>query len=346
MMITMVDAIDRALVHALQLDGRAPYSRIGEVLGVSTQTVARRFNRLRAEAGLRVIGLPDPQVMGRSQWLLRLTAAPHAAQDLAGALSRRSDTSWIKLASGGTEIVSIVHTTQSDGNALLLHDIPRTAGITSVSAHYLLHLYVGGPTAWRGRAKSLTPAQETALRGFPPPETGATAETAAVSGRESGRGLNAGDGKLLSALGVDGRATHAELAVRTGWSAATVARRMEELQGSGAIFFDVDIDPVALGFTTSAMLWLSVPPAHLDAVGRALAEHDELGFVAATTGRSNLVAQAVCASPNALHTYLTERVGAIEHITAIETVPVLRTVKAAAPFSPGLVGLRDRKSVV
>ncbi len=328
MIVTMVDAIDRALVHALQLDGRAPYSRIGEVLGVSTQTVARRFNRLRAEAGLRVIGLPDPEVAGRSQWLLRLTAVPHAAQDLAGALSRRSDTSWIKLASGGTEIVSIVHTTQSDGNALLLHDIPRTAGITSVSAHYLLHLYVGGPTAWRGRAKTLTTTQESALRSLPGlPDRGVV------------RGLNAGDGKLLSALGADGRATHADLAVRTGWSAATVARRMEELQQSGAIYFDVDIDPAALGFTTSAMLWLSVPPAHLDAVGRALAEHDELGFVAATTGRTNLVAQAICASPNALHTYLTERVGAIEHITAIETVPVLRTVKAAAPFSPGLVGL-------
>ncbi|TCC28539.1 Lrp/AsnC family transcriptional regulator [Kribbella sindirgiensis] len=323
----MVDAIDRALVHALQLDGRAPYSRIGEVLGVSTQTVARRFNRLRAEAGLRVIGLPDPQLAGRSQWLLRLTAVPHAAQDLAGALSRRSDTSWIKLASGGTEIVSIVHTTQSDGNALLLHDIPRTAGITSVSAHYLLHLYVGGPTAWRGRAKSLTPAQESALRRPRLPE----GEVKVV--------LNAGDRKLLAGLGVDGRATHAELAVRTGWSAATVARRMEELQGTGAIYFDVDVDPGALGFTTSAMLWLSVPPAHLDAVGRALAGHDELGFVAATTGRTNLVAQAICASPNALHTYLTERVGAIEHITAIETVPVLRTVKAAAPFAPGLVGL-------
>jgi hypothetical protein len=95
MIVTMVDVIDRGLVHALQLDGRAPYSRIGEVLGVSTQTVARRFNRLRAEAGLRVIGLPDPQATGQSQWLLRLTAAPHAAQDLARALSRRSDTSWI-----------------------------------------------------------------------------------------------------------------------------------------------------------------------------------------------------------------------------------------------------------
>lgn len=318
----MLDEIDRGLIHALQLDGRAPYSRIGEVIGVSTQTVARRFNRLRAEAALRVVGLPDPQVAGRSLWLVRLTAAPQAAQDLAAALARRPDTSWIKLASGGTEIVSIVHTTPSDGNTLLLHDIPRTSGITSVSAHHLLHMYVGGPTAWRGRAKSLTSAQEAALR-----------PTAGPAGRGPVRALDAGDGKLLAALGNDGRATLADLAVRTGWSTATVARRLDELQHSGAIYFDVDVDPGALGFTTSAMLWLSVPPAHLDAVGQALTEHDELGFVAATTGRTNLVTQALCASPDALHTYLTKRLGAIEHITALETVPILRTVKAAAPFA-------------
>ncbi|MDX2971230.1 Lrp/AsnC family transcriptional regulator [Kribbella solani] len=316
----MVDVIDRALIHALQLDSRAPYSRIGEVLGVSTQTVARRFNRLRAEAGLRVVGLPDSQAAGQAQWLLRLTAAPQAARELAGALARRPDTSWVKLASGGTEIVATVHSSPSDGNQLLLHDIPRTAGITAVSAHYLLHLYVGGPTAWRGRVKSLTAAQQAALRTTAPD-------------RGSARELNAGDAKLLTALGEDGRMTLADLSERTGWSAATVARRLEELQQSGALYYDVDVDPVVLGYTTSAMLWLSVQPAYLDAVGRALAEHDELPFVAATTGRTNLVAQALCDSPGALHSYLVDRVGAIEHIAAIETTPVLRTVKAAAPFS-------------
>lgn len=321
----MLDEIDRALLHALQLDGRAPYSRIGEVLGVSTQTVARRFSRLRAEAGLRVTALPDPQAAGRSQWLLRLTAAPQAAQDLAGALARRPDTSWVKLASGGTEIVSIVSNATTDGNALLLHDIPRTSSITAVSAHYLLHMYVGGPTAWRGRARSLTDEQVAAL-------------TRTRDGTPTT--LSATDGKLLTALGEDGRATLADLAVRTGWSTATVARRLDELLRSGAIFLDVDVDPMALGFTTSAMLWLSVPPAHLDAVGRALTEHDELVLVAATTGRTNLVTQAICSGQDALHTYLTQRLGAIEHITAIETAPILRTVKAAAPFAPGLVGWR------
>jgi DNA-binding Lrp family transcriptional regulator len=35
------DELDRAIVHALHIDGRAPFSRIASVLDVSDQTVAR-----------------------------------------------------------------------------------------------------------------------------------------------------------------------------------------------------------------------------------------------------------------------------------------------------------------
>ena len=41
----MLDQLDRQLVRALQLDPRAPFSLIAEVLGVSEQTVARRYRQ-------------------------------------------------------------------------------------------------------------------------------------------------------------------------------------------------------------------------------------------------------------------------------------------------------------
>lgn len=318
----MLDEIDRALVHALRLDGRAPFSRIGAVLGVSTQTIARRFRRLAAEAGLRVVGLADPRRAGQAQWLARLTATPHTTQDLARALARRDDTSWVRLASGGTEIFAVIHTTPGDGNSLLLDDIPRTAGITAVSAHYLLHLYRGGPTAWRAHTKALTGEQQRAL---------------VSDARSSGAArVRAEDEQLLAVLGRDGRASFAELAGATGWSAATVARRLSELQASGAIYFDVDLDPTLFGVTTGALLWMSVAPAHLDKVGTALAQHDELAFVAATTGRTNLVAQALSSDLDSLHHYLTHRLAAFPEINTLESAPVIRTIKSAAPFTPRL----------
>jgi DNA-binding Lrp family transcriptional regulator len=317
----VLDELDRALVHALQLDGRAPFARIGAVLGVSTQTVTRRYRRLRADAGLRVVGLADPHQAGQAQWLARITASPRTAQDLAHALSRRPDTSWVKLASGGTEIVAVINTPAAvdSGNSLLLHDIPRTASITAVSAHYLLHLYVGGPTAWAGRVSTLTTEQQAQLVAEP------TAPT-------SGQPITDSDRNLVAALAQDGRANLGDLAAATGWSAATVARRLADLRAGGALFFDLEISPALLGASIEAMLWMSVAPAHLDRVATTLAGHAELAFVAATTGPTNLAAYALCADPAGLHHYLTHRLGALDEIRSLETAPVLRTVKAAGPL--------------
>ncbi|MFI9810790.1 Lrp/AsnC family transcriptional regulator [Saccharothrix variisporea] len=305
----MLDDLDRALVHALHVNGRAPFNWIAAVLGVSTQTVIRRYRRLRAEAGLRVVGLPDPARTGETRWLTRVTASPATARDIAESLARREDTSWVKLASGGTEIFTVV-----TGDSLLLQDIPRAASITAVSAHLVLHTYLGGPTAWHGRAKALTPEQIAALS---PPRT-----------EDENRSPADTDAPLLAALKKDGRIGQAALAEATGWSPVTVARRLNALQAAGAIFFDVQVDARLFGATTHAMLWMSVAPAHLDAVAKTLAKHEELAFVAATTGPTNLCAQALCPTPAALHKYLTEQLGTLEHVHAIETSPVLRTVKA------------------
>lgn len=46
-----LDSLDLKLLQALELDGRAPFSRIGEVLGVSDQTVARGSGACAARCG-------------------------------------------------------------------------------------------------------------------------------------------------------------------------------------------------------------------------------------------------------------------------------------------------------
>jgi DNA-binding Lrp family transcriptional regulator len=315
----MLDPIDLGLIHALQIDGRATFSQIGAVLGISVQTAARRYRRLRTEASLRVVGLPDPARAGQTQWLVRMTSAPHTATELANALASRSDTSWVKLGSGGTEIIAIVTgPSDSSGRTLLLQDIPRTTTITSVSAHYLLHTYLGGPTVWTGRPAVLDREQRRRLA------------PVHRADRPDPRPLGEGDAALLAALRRDGRASNTDLASATGWSPASVARRLTELRATGAIFFDIEIDPVHFGITTRAMLWMAVAPAQLDELATTMAGHPELAFVAATTGPTNLVADVLCASPAALHTYLTHRLGALPAIRAMDTVPLLRTIKGTA----------------
>ena len=61
-----LDEVDRGLLHALQLDGRIPFARVADVLAVSETTVARRYKRLRSVASLRVVGVVNGVLFGRT----------------------------------------------------------------------------------------------------------------------------------------------------------------------------------------------------------------------------------------------------------------------------------------
>ncbi|GGW97203.1 Lrp/AsnC family transcriptional regulator [Streptomyces lomondensis] len=325
----MLDGLDRALIHALHIDGRASFTQLATVLAVSPQTVSRRYERLREQAALRVVGLPDHQLTGHEQWLLRLTADPETALDLAHALVRRPDTSWVYLTGGGTEIVAVLETPlgTAHGHSLLLHELPPSVGLTAVSAHHLLHSYLGWRTPWRMSANALTPQQQRMLCGTRFTGYGGTP----TPDRYRQMQLSPADHALMDALRRDGRAAVAELAADTGWSPATVSRRLDHLRACGAIFFDIEIDPALLGGSVKVLLWMVVAPARLDEVAASLARHDELAFVAHTTGPTNLVAHALCRDTAALYHYLTHGLGTVKAISSLETAPVLRTLKAVGP---------------
>ncbi|MFI7405117.1 Lrp/AsnC family transcriptional regulator [Streptomyces sp. NPDC049541] len=121
---------------------------------------------------------------------------------------------------------------------------------------------------------------------------------------------------------------------RTGWSAAAVSRRLDHLRACGAIFLDIELDPGLLDGSAKTLLWMAVAPAHLGEVATTLAHHDELAFVAHTTGPTDLVAHALCRDTAALYQYLTHGLGAVKAIRTLETAPVLRTLKAVGTITP------------
>ncbi|WP_327178595.1 Lrp/AsnC family transcriptional regulator [Streptomyces sp. NBC_01335] len=320
-----LDELDLRLVHALQLDGRAPLKHVAEVLGVSDQTVARRYRRLRGNGVMRVLGLPDAARFGHIEWLLRVRCTPDTSGSVAAALARRDDTTWVSLTAGGTEIVCLTRATRrADGASLLLQKLPRTPRVVDISAHYLLHTFFGGPTGWHGRTRALTAEQVELLRPrLPePPPKGVRVQ------------MREGDSDLFAVLASDGRAGHADLATATGWSESTVRRRMEYLREMGALFFDVEIDSALLGYETEVMFWLTVPPADLVSVAEELSQHPEVGFTAATSGPSNLVAIGVFRDIDAFYDYMSTRIGALKTVNHMETAPVLQSIKRSGRLVP------------
>jgi DNA-binding Lrp family transcriptional regulator len=318
-----LDDVDRGLVHALHIDGRAPLRKIATVLGVSEHTVARRYRRLRSAGVLRVVGAFVGTRLGRVAWTIRLRCTPDAAGPIAQSLAQRQDTFWVHLLSGGTEISCVTQTLPAE-DSLLLQKLARSNRVISVTAHCMLQGFAR-PSGWAGTS-FLSDEQVAQLQDMTPTPTPTPLDEPVE--------LSDGDHALLDALSVDGRAGQAELAAATGWSESTVSRRMDRLQRAGVLSYEVDMAPEALGHHAEARLWMSVRPSALVTVAEALAEHPEVSFAAVTTGPTNLVVAVICRDFADLYRYLTERIGSLDDVTHVETAPVVRTVKRNGAVLP------------
>jgi DNA-binding Lrp family transcriptional regulator len=318
---TTVDEIDRQLTQCLGVDGRASFAAIAEVLGVSDQTVARRYRRLRSAGALRVVGLKYPKSAGYANWFLRLRCVPGSGEAIAAALAQRPDTAWVQLLSGDTEVLCSLRGDASDGTESLLTRLPRSGRIVAVTAYSRLHMFTGGPDALAfmdvlpaARVAPLQPAVRTRPRPTEPEEPASDLDAA-----------------IFAALALDGRTPYADIAAASSYSETTVRRRVEHLRETGVLYFDLELDMPTFGFRSSAWLFLSVPPSHLADVGSALAKFPEVAYVTATTGPANLAACTVCRDEESLYEFLTAKVGALPGVERVETAPIIRTVKQASP---------------
>ncbi|MFI1224177.1 MULTISPECIES: Lrp/AsnC family transcriptional regulator [unclassified Streptomyces] len=363
-----LDALDRRLIHALQLDGRLPFSRIAAAVGVPERTVARRYHRLRSRLALRVVGLVDGGRTGMLDWIVRIRCAPEAMETLAALLARRDDTSWIAPLVGGTELTCMVRTPQPgddgrppfdgrrplDSRRPFFEQLARTAGVREVDAACVLRP-VAGVGGWAGRLDALGEAEQRLLRpvSLPPADTADTAEAPPGPGPGPGPvsapaeappgpapaladvptpALSQADRALLRALSQDARADLGRLAAATGCSESTVRRRIGQLRESGVLAFEVEVDPALFGYPLEALLWLDVPPAGLRAVSEALAGHPQVAFAALTTGASSVFAMVECRSVSGLHAYVTGELAALPGITGIESAVPQRRTKRAGPL--------------
>lgn len=313
------------LLHALKIDGRVSFSRLARVLGVSDQTVARRYRKLQSDVSLRVIARSDPQLLQTPEWFVRLRGVPGTVARAASLLAQRADTSWVSLSFGGAEVVCLVRScsARSEQEALL-HHLGRLPQVGSVAAHNVLHTFLGEQVLWPGLTSDLTDVQIGSLRaGMPAPLDA------------GGIRLTEGDLALMDALAEDGRAPLQKLAVATDTAENTVRRRLEYLRACGALYFDVDLDYHLLGFEALALFWLSVQPRCLVQVAEAVARHPEVSFVAATTGPTNLAAAVICRDNSQLFDYLAGQVGVLQGVQHVEIAPITRMIKrAVTPVHP------------
>lgn len=316
-----LDAVDAQIVHALRFDPRIPFRHIAADLGVAEQTIARRYRRLRRDGIVRVIGAVDPRALGENDWIIRVRCRPDGALQVAEALGKRDDAAWISIAAAGAEVVFSLHPrSQQDRDDLLVQRLQRSAPVHDIQAAMILHRFVRRDVIdWRGRQfaaqiETPTPTDEYA---------------------EDDLRLRDTDDALLQLLARDGRTSYSVLARASGMSIGRVTRRIAALQAGGILYFDLDVAPAAMPTGTTALLWLRVAPAQLDAVGQAVAEHDETSYAAAITGPFNIFAVVTAANADDLYRYMTTTMASVDGIHGFELSPVLQLLKQAGALMRG-----------
>ncbi|MET3808191.1 DNA-binding Lrp family transcriptional regulator [Nakamurella sp. UYEF19] len=343
--IGIVDDLDRKILQALQINGRAAFSLIGEVVGVSEQTVARRYRRLREQGVVRVVGLVDPTRLGQLDWMVRITCRPDASGALAAALARRDDVAWVSLTGAGNEIVASLRArTQDAREELLLRRLPKTEQVLDLAAAIVMHrftgLYDNDWQAYRGGLGDQAVAALAHARGGQPDTVQPDARPSEPSEITSGATVPAApllpeDQPLLAALARDGRTPISVLAKASGWSQGRTRRRLDTLIDDGALYLDVDLFMPALGFPLMAMLWMTVEPQHLDAFGNALVKESAVTFAGAITGSSNISAAVALTEVDSLYRFV-NRVGDLAPgLRQLEIAPVITRIKQAGSLVIG-----------
>ncbi|GGG24444.1 AsnC family transcriptional regulator [Rhodococcoides trifolii] len=310
----VADHVDRGILRLLQTDARRPFSSMAAELGVSDQTVARRYQRLRDRAGVRVVALTEPNPTRHELWLLRIRSAANNVDSLMSNLAVRTDTAWISTVAGpqGVESTTMVFRERTETGFALVRELSAQHSVASVSAQLCMSVFFGGPDSLL--TKDDGPLEAGHPTNLPKPRA---------------RNDHDPDGRLLQALSIDGRASLKQLSRASGLSEDTAQSRVHALAAEGAFYFDVDFDPTLLGYTSTFAIWATVAPAQLSHAGIALARHREVSFAAATTGNTNLYAVAHCVDDHAMYRYITGDLARLPGIQHVETAPHLRSIKRA-----------------
>lgn len=104
-----LDDIDRAVMDAMQKDGRASFSQIAERLGVSAGMIRLRYNRLVEQGYLRVAAITNPLRMGyKTMAMIGVRVDGSRLLEVAEKISKLEEVIYLVLTSGRYDLFAEV----------------------------------------------------------------------------------------------------------------------------------------------------------------------------------------------------------------------------------------------
>src|ERR1700734_2067408 len=121
----LLDAPNRAIIEALQRDGRQPYGAIAEAVGLSEAAVRQRVQRMREAGIMQIVAVTDPLQVGfRSQAMVGIRADGDTRL-VAQRLAEVEDIDYVVLCTGSFDILVELVTEDEDTLLELLNGVIR-----------------------------------------------------------------------------------------------------------------------------------------------------------------------------------------------------------------------------
>jgi DNA-binding Lrp family transcriptional regulator len=311
---------DRALIGALQVAPRASWTDIGQALGISGVTAARRWKRLSSDGTAWVTAAPG-MVRSAQQCLayVEIDCSPARRTEVAAQLAQRECVVTVEITTGTADILATV--AAADLTTLshyLLDDLGRMDDVLRTRVRIATKIYSEG-SGWRLvqlPAKALRILQ----RARPEIET---------TGRHDGEpmAMNADERRIARLLTVDGRASYAELAAATGLSATTVRRHVGRLLGARILLPRTDMAAELSGTPVQVYLWADAPVDQLPASARALTQLPQVRLCATVSSAPSMVLSAWLHTVEEVHRLELTIARQLPQLRIVDRLIVLRTVK-------------------
>jgi len=101
----MLDDVDKALIEALQRDGRLPYTRLASEVGLSEAAVRQRVQRLIESGVTQIVAVTDPMTLGFHRMAMVGLRVEGDLRPVADAIAAIPEVDYVVIVSGSFDLL-------------------------------------------------------------------------------------------------------------------------------------------------------------------------------------------------------------------------------------------------
>ena len=122
----LLDAPNRAIIEALQRDGRQPYGAIAEEVGLSEAAVRRRVQRLRESGIMQIVAVTDPLQLGFTRQAMIGINVEGDVRTVAEKLSAMHEVDYVVMCAGSFDLLAEIVCEDDEALLQVLNDSVRS----------------------------------------------------------------------------------------------------------------------------------------------------------------------------------------------------------------------------